>query len=99
MTRILVVDDSAVDRRLVGAVLEQNDEWTIDFAETGREALEKIEENYPDADKKELDAIRHINRTINSKLPILESVRNVTWYPVSFEFEKPAQLCADEGKV
>ena len=49
MTRILVVDDSAVDRRLVGAVLEQNDEWTIDFAKTGREALEKIEENYPDA--------------------------------------------------
>ena len=46
-----------------------------------------IEDNYPDADKKELDAIRHINRTINSKLPVLESVRNVTWYPVSFEFE------------
>ncbi len=46
-----------------------------------------IEENYPDADKKELDAIRHINRTINSKLPVLESVRNVTWYPVSFEFD------------
>ena len=37
-------------------------------------------------DDKELDAIRHINRTINSKLPVLESVRNVTWYPVSFEF-------------
>ncbi len=46
-----------------------------------------IEENHPDADKKELDAIRHINRTINSKLPILDSVRNVTWYPVSFEFD------------
>ena len=45
-----------------------------------------IEENYPDADKAELDAIRHINRTINSKLPVLESVRNVTWHPVSFEF-------------
>lgn len=46
-----------------------------------------INENYPDANKKELDAIRHINRTINSKLPVLESVRNVTWYPVSFEFD------------
>jgi len=45
-----------------------------------------INENYPDANKKELDAIRHINRSINSKLPVLESVRNVTWYPVSFEF-------------
>ena len=46
-----------------------------------------INENYPDSNKKELDAIRHINRTINSKLPVLESVRNVTWYPVSFEFD------------
>jgi len=45
-----------------------------------------IEDNYPEADKKELDAIRHINRTINSKLPVLESVRNVTWHPISFEF-------------
>ena len=49
MTRILVVDDSAVDRRLVGAVLEQNDEWKIDYAATGKEALAKIEEQYPDA--------------------------------------------------
>ena len=46
-----------------------------------------IEEHHPDAKSNELDAIRHINRTINSKLPVLESVRNVTWYPVSFEFD------------
>ena len=46
-----------------------------------------IEDNHPEADKKELDAIRHINRSINSKLPVLSSVRNVTWYPISFEFD------------
>ena len=46
-----------------------------------------IENNYPDAQDTEIDAVRHINRTINSKLPVLESVRNVTWYPVSFEFD------------
>jgi DNA repair exonuclease SbcCD ATPase subunit len=47
---------------------------------------EYIETNYPQATDAELDAIRHINRTTNSKLPILDSVRNVTWHPVSFEF-------------
>jgi DNA repair exonuclease SbcCD ATPase subunit len=46
-----------------------------------------IEDNHPEADKKEIDAIRYINRTINSKLPVLESIRNVTWHPVSFEFD------------
>ncbi|HAN99963.1 MAG TPA: response regulator receiver protein [Planctomycetaceae bacterium] len=43
LAHILVVDDSAVDRRLVGAVLEQSDEWEVSYAENGRQALEKIE--------------------------------------------------------
>jgi DNA repair exonuclease SbcCD ATPase subunit len=47
---------------------------------------EHIENNYPQATDSEIDAIRHINRTTNSKLPVLESVRNITWHPVSFEF-------------
>ena len=42
---------------------------------------------YPMATAEELDAIRHINRTINSKLPVLDSVRHVTWHPVSFKFD------------
>ncbi len=46
-----------------------------------------IEDNHPEADKNAIDAIRYINRTINSKLPVLDSIRNVTWYPVSFEFD------------
>jgi DNA repair exonuclease SbcCD ATPase subunit len=45
-----------------------------------------IETNYPQATDAEIDTIRHINRTTNSKLPVLDSVRNVTWHPVSFEF-------------
>lgn len=48
---------------------------------------EYVENNFPDALDTEVDAVRHINRTMNSKLPALDSVRNVTWYPVSFEFE------------
>ncbi len=47
---------------------------------------EHIELNYPQATDSEIDAIRHINRSTNSKLPVLESVRNITWHPVSFEF-------------
>lgn len=43
MAHILVVDDSAVDRRLVGAILEQVEDWTVSYAENGRQALEKIE--------------------------------------------------------
>jgi len=46
-----------------------------------------INVKFPTATPDELDAIRHINRSINSKLPAVESVRHITWHPVSFEFE------------
>ena len=46
-----------------------------------------INTKFPTATNEELDAIRHINRTINSKLPAVESVRHITWHPVSFEFD------------
>ena len=42
--------------------------------------------NHPQATPEETDAIRYINRTINSKLPAVDSVRHMTWHPVSFEF-------------
>ena len=43
--------------------------------------------NFPQATPEETDAIRYINRTINSKLPAVESVRHMTWHPVRFEFD------------
>jgi len=43
--------------------------------------------NFPQATAEETDAIRHINRTINSKLPAVESVRHMTWHPIQFEFD------------
>ena len=46
-----------------------------------------INTKFPTATDEELDAIRHINRTINSKLPAVESIRHITWHPVSFEFD------------
>jgi DNA repair exonuclease SbcCD ATPase subunit len=46
-----------------------------------------IDSNFPQATAAEIDAIRHINRTINSKLPAVESIRHTTWHPISFEFD------------
>jgi len=36
------VDDAAVDRRLVGGLLEKEEEWSLDYAADGAEALEKL---------------------------------------------------------
>jgi len=46
-----------------------------------------IDSHFPQATPEETDAIRHINRTINSKLPAVESIRHTTWHPISFEFD------------
>ena len=43
MPTILVVDDSAVDRRFVGGLLEEDDHFEIEYAEQGREALDRID--------------------------------------------------------
>ncbi len=48
MTSILVVDDSAVDRRLAGGLLEKNTEAKIYYAEDGVDALEQVELHIPD---------------------------------------------------
>jgi len=48
MTTILVVDDSAVDRRLVGSLLQESGDWTVEYAENGAEALEKVAASPPD---------------------------------------------------
>ena len=48
MSRILVVDDSAVERRMIGGLLGENPDWTIDYAGDGAEALVRCEANEPD---------------------------------------------------
>src|ERR1700730_9966939 len=48
MATLLVVDDSAMDRRLVGGILDKNPEWTVLYAVNGKEALAEIENNIPD---------------------------------------------------
>jgi CheY-like chemotaxis protein len=47
MPTVLVVDDSAVDRRLVGGLLSRSPGITVEFAADGDEALAKIGESPP----------------------------------------------------
>ncbi len=48
MAKILVVDDSAVDRRFVGGLLQREPTYLIEFAEDGAEALAKVRQSPPD---------------------------------------------------
>jgi CheY-like chemotaxis protein len=48
MTNILVVDDSFVDRRIVGGLLEQRPDFHVVYAEDGTDALRQMELQRPD---------------------------------------------------
>ena len=48
MATVLIVDDSAVDRRLVSGILEKVPGLKLDTACDGAEALEKIQRALPD---------------------------------------------------
>ncbi len=47
MAKILVVEDSSVDRHLVGSLLSRQSDWNVDFATDGRHALNRLEEGSP----------------------------------------------------
>ena len=48
MAKVLVVDDSAVDRRFVGGLLQRESNYLVEFAEDGADALSKIRQAAPD---------------------------------------------------
>src|SRR5262249_14318904 len=48
MATVLVVDDSAVDRRFVGGILSRDGKFTVEFAEDGSQALSRMREAEPD---------------------------------------------------
>jgi CheY-like chemotaxis protein/anti-sigma regulatory factor (Ser/Thr protein kinase) len=48
MATILVVDDTAVDRFLAGALLEEVPGWHVAYAEDGRQALSLLKDSVPD---------------------------------------------------
>src|ERR1700685_1033873 len=47
MTHVLVVDDSAVDRRLAGSLLEKCHNASVRYAADGNEALARMREQAP----------------------------------------------------
>ncbi|HVR29175.1 MAG TPA: response regulator, partial [Thermoanaerobaculia bacterium] len=48
MLKALVVDDSKVDRLMIGGLLEKDGEIEVSYASDGAEALAKIEQSPPD---------------------------------------------------
>lgn len=48
MATVLVVDDSPIDRQLVGGLLRQDTDWVVHFADDGAMALEQIRISPPD---------------------------------------------------
>lgn len=48
MPKVLVVDDSAVDRRLIGGLLERDGRLDVEYAENGSAALAKVRDHAPD---------------------------------------------------
>lgn len=48
MTTVLVVDDSPIDRRLAGGILEKDSVWEVQYAADAEEALESIRSRAPD---------------------------------------------------
>jgi CheY-like chemotaxis protein len=75
---VLVVDDSAVDRRLAGALLEKHCACTLSFAEDGQEALRLMARQRPDLvvtdlQMPEMDGLE-LTTTIKSEYPLVPVV-------------------------
>ena len=48
MTKVFVVDDSAVDRQLIGGIVKQETEWLVEYAGDGKDALSRMSFVKPD---------------------------------------------------
>src|SRR5262245_56994905 len=42
MSTVLVVDDSAVDRSLIGGLLDRESDWRVEFANNGGQAMSRL---------------------------------------------------------
>ncbi|MBX3414332.1 MAG: response regulator [Pirellulales bacterium] len=75
MTKVLVVDDAPVDRRLAGGILEKHGQLTISYAANGREALASIEAELPDAVVTDLQMPEmnglELTETVRRRFPLL----------------------------
>ncbi len=74
MATVLVVDDSAMDRRIAGRLLERNSDWKVLYAQDGHEALAQIDQHLPDV------VVTDIQMPNVDGLELVTSIR--TRYPV-----------------
>lgn len=76
--RVLVVDDSPIDRQLAAGLLQRQGEFLIEFAENGQVALEVLERSQPDLvltdiQMPELDGLGLVE-VIRSQYPLIPVV-------------------------
>ncbi len=69
MTNILVVDDSAVDRTIVGGLLGQRPDYSVVFAKDGTDALVKMEGSRPDI------VVTDLNMPVKDGLELVRAMR------------------------
>jgi CheY-like chemotaxis protein len=75
-TRVLIVDDSAIDRRLAGRIVERSTGFTVIYAGNGREALEMLAWDTPavivtDMQMPEMDGLQLVKelRRLHPRIP------------------------------
>jgi CheY-like chemotaxis protein len=78
MQTILIVDDSATDRRLAGGLLQKHGNWNIVYAADGKEALTEIELHLPemvitDLQMPEMNGLELV-QTVKAKYPLIPVV-------------------------
>jgi CheY-like chemotaxis protein/anti-sigma regulatory factor (Ser/Thr protein kinase) len=73
MSTVLVVDDSATDRRLAGGLLERESDFQVCYAVDGRDAIDQIELQVPDL------VLTDLNMPEIDGLQLTTTIRNV--YP------------------
>ncbi|MBX3440446.1 MAG: ATP-binding protein, partial [Planctomycetaceae bacterium] len=75
---VLVVDDSAKDRRIAGGLLEKNLGWTVEYAVDGKQALERVQQSPPDLiltdlQMPELDGLELVQQ-VKQRFPLIPVV-------------------------
>ena len=78
MTTVLVVDDSATDRRLAGGLLKKNSSFNVVYATDGHQALKQLELHLPDVvltdlQMPEMNGLELVN-VVNEEYPLIPVV-------------------------
>src|SRR5581483_11027560 len=75
MSLVLIVDDAAIDRRLAGGLLEKQPSLLLEYAENGRQAMQRIGQRLPDIvicdlQMPEMDGLELVE-TIRERYPLI----------------------------